>query len=249
MIFGGDQIDPNVYNQHCSIATGRGRSACKILDRAQRCSAQRPGDRRLCRFSPGPDEQNRAPKAAVAEFVPGNSSRSRLMKTAKDKDSRVLARRWNDSESHPAAVEKRFGRGRVILWTLSRPIGNGATGRSIRRMCWRCVLRRRRRSFAASRACRGHEFHRRASQSPIRWTSGQTLCWNPLINGPDQSLVASSRSMVVDQVSYDTPRLGARAGRYTLTWRDATDIEQSRTLSASFDPAESNLTPISENAI
>src|SRR5205807_3343510 len=31
---------------------------------------------------------------------------------------RVLAR-WNDPEGHPAVIEKRFGKGRVIFWTVS----------------------------------------------------------------------------------------------------------------------------------
>ena len=33
-------------------------------------------------------------------------------------DVRVLAR-WNDSEHSPAVVEKRVGRGRVLLWTVT----------------------------------------------------------------------------------------------------------------------------------
>ena len=113
MIFAGEQVDPDNYNQ--------------VLFRA--------GAGLLPAAMEGVEDQEAAglsledpaggPLAVLAELNPAVLSRIKIRKFLRLKSLvppppgvRVLAR-WNDPAGSPAAIEKVVGRGRVLLWTVS----------------------------------------------------------------------------------------------------------------------------------
>src|SRR5258708_25597316 len=71
------------------------------------------------------EQLEQSPLATLGKIAPAALARiqaRRFMVAAvpadKGENVRVLAR-WNDPEAHPAVIEKRFGKGRVIVWTVS----------------------------------------------------------------------------------------------------------------------------------
>jgi hypothetical protein len=235
MIFAGDQVDPVVYNQ-LLYRQGAGLLPAQI----GRADETAPNGLTIENFAD-------SPLAPMAKLAPEALSRIRpkkflalsLDERGKDHDSRILAR-WNDSEAHPAVIEKRFGRGRVILWTVSadRQWSDWPVDPTY-------VLAMRTAAAAIVRP----------EAAATNFTAGEPIAYplaegqfvqDPRISGPDRSMVQQPLS-VVDHVL----RLSSatRAGPYILSWRDQSTAPLSRTLCASFDPAESNLQPISESEL
>lgn len=229
MIFGGEQLDPATYNQQlhrdsAGILPG-------VLSRAVEASANG-----LVIESFGD-----SPLAPLVKIAPEALSRvkpKRILNVAVDpsreQNVRVLAR-WNDSEAHPAVIEKRVGRGRVMLWTVSAdrqwsdwPI-DPTYVLAVRSAAMSIV----RPEAAGNNVTAGQEI-----VYPLE--EGQ-VARNALITAPDQSL----QSLTPDNQVFRHAST-ARAGRYVLSWRDARDAEQTRPICASFDLSESSLDPISE---
>lgn len=233
MIFCGELVDVALYNQQL-YRDGAGLLPAKL----ERATDEAPTGLLI----EGLDD---SPLFPLTSIVPDALARVRpkrfitsTISQRPDQIVRVLAR-WNNAQTHPAVVEKRFGRGRVVLFTTSadRQWGDWPIDPTY-------VLSVR--SVAATIA--------RPEPAATNFSAGQEIAWpllpeqvvrNPFIAPPDES---APQAMLADEHRLrfvDT----SRAGKYAMTWKDARDIEQSRFLSASFDAAESNLAPIPDEEV
>ena len=109
IIFAGEQVDPQFYNE---------RLAALLPAKLDRVVDASPAG---IVIEPLAD----SPLSTLAKVAPAALSRikpkrflSVIPPAADAHDVRVLAR-WNDSESHPAVLERRVGRGRVLFWNVS----------------------------------------------------------------------------------------------------------------------------------
>jgi hypothetical protein len=231
MIFPGDQVDPAAYNQSLY------RDGAGLLPaRMGRADETAPNGLAVEGSADSPlAPMSRVAPEALARIRPKKFLSVALDEGGRDRDARVLAR-WNDPEAHPAAVEKRFGRGRVVLWTVSadRQWSDWPIDPTY-------VLAQR--SAAAAIV--------RPEPAGTNFTAGEAVAYpldagqvvrTPLVSGPDSS--PAEPLAVADQVLRSAAT--SRAGRYALSWKDASGAEQSRIACANFNPAESNLEPIGE---
>jgi len=116
MIFPGDQVDPDNYNQ-VLYRGGKGLlpGAIESVEDAELSGLVLDGE-------------PTGPLAVLAQLNPAVLSRVKVRKflrlglPADAKGVRVLAR-WNDPAGSPAAVEKAVGRGQVLLWTVTADKG------------------------------------------------------------------------------------------------------------------------------
>ena len=111
MIFVGDQIDPSNYNQ-LLYKSGQG-----LLPAALESTI----DEEVSGLVVEPQMQG--PLDALLQLNPAVLERVRIKKwyqlaTAEQTPLRVVAR-WNNASSAPAVVEKKFGAGSVLLWTVA----------------------------------------------------------------------------------------------------------------------------------
>lgn len=122
MIFPGEQVDPDNYNS-ALYKDGQGLLPLPLVtmneDKAEGLLLE---------------ETPRSPLAAMAQLTPAVLQRIGVRKfmqvklpeandeVAKAAGVRVLAR-WNSAESAPAAVARVFGRGEVLLWTMTADKG------------------------------------------------------------------------------------------------------------------------------
>ncbi len=113
MIFPGEQVDPDNYNQFL-FRDGAGLLPAAI-DSIEDQEAQ----------GLTLEDETASPLAALAQLNPAVLSRIKIRKFLRLKlpatlpaGVRVLAR-WNDPAASPAAIEKVVGRGRVLLWTVT----------------------------------------------------------------------------------------------------------------------------------
>lgn len=113
MIFPGDQVDPELFELHLHRG-GAGVSPAawggRFDEGVQGLSVDPAGD---------------SPLAALAALAPealGTIRARSILEVGIGSDlvgeARVLAR-WDDAEGRPAVIEKRLGRGRVLLWTVT----------------------------------------------------------------------------------------------------------------------------------
>ena len=234
MIFAGEQIDPAIYNQ-LLYRDGAGLLPAKL----DRPDENVPNGLTI-------DASADSPLAPMAKLAPEALARIKpkkflavtLDEKNKDSNARVVAR-WNDSEAHPAVIEKRFGRGRVLLFTIS-------ADRSWSDWPIDPTYVLALRSAAAAIARPEHAGTNFTAGEPIAYPLDEgEVAHNPFVTGPDQS--PAQPVTISDQVLRYTQT--PRAGRYTLSWKDDAGADQSRTLSASFNPVESNLQPISEGEL
>lgn len=117
IIFTGDQVDPSAYNNDL-YADGNGLLPAKIelgesmevegLIIEQIDNSPLPVLQQLYLERP----------ALLARTSPRKVARVILPDSDDKKDTRVLAR-WNAQGQPPAAIEKRVGKGRVVLWTVT----------------------------------------------------------------------------------------------------------------------------------
>ena len=117
IIFTGDQVDPTAYNAEL-YADGNGLLPAKIelgeamevegLMIEQIDNSPMPTLKQLYMDKPG----------LLAKTSPSKVARVLLPDSDEQNDTRVLAR-WNAQGQPPAAIEKRVGRGRVVLWTVT----------------------------------------------------------------------------------------------------------------------------------
>ena len=156
---------------------------------------------------------------------------------------RVLAR-WNDAEGRPAVIEKRFGRGRVLLWTVTadRAWSDWPIDPTY-------VLAARSAATAVARPDPGDATV--TAGQPIRYPlpEGATAV-EPKITPPGATEAEPTAVVAQDNAPpvLHYPRT-ARAGVYTLKWKDATGKDQSHVVCVNPDRAESDLTPIADDEL
>jgi hypothetical protein len=113
MIFPGDQIDPDNYNQ--VLFRGGAGLLPAAIDSIEDQEAQ----------GLSLEDETASPLAELAQLNPAVLARIKVRKFLRlelpatlPTGVRVLAR-WNDSAASPAALEKQVGLGRVLLWTVT----------------------------------------------------------------------------------------------------------------------------------
>jgi hypothetical protein len=121
IVFTGDQVDPTAYNTEL-YADGQGLLPAKIeLGEAMEIEGliiEAIDDSPLATL-----KQLYLDKPALfAKTSPSKVARTILPNSDERNDTRVLAR-WNASGQPPAAIEKRLGNGRVVLWTVTADRG------------------------------------------------------------------------------------------------------------------------------
>jgi hypothetical protein len=236
-IFVGDQVDPDNYNQML-YKNGAG-----LLPAALVAVSDNEFSGLLVEAGAG------SPLDALAQLTPAALQRIKVRKSFEVKlpppevePVRVLAR-WNNQAATPAVLQKVFGDGSVLLWTIAadRSWSDWPTEASY-------VLAVR----EAARAIARTDARFRA------YTAGQTLSV-PLPASHDISLpaieVPHGKEPVplvvsgaaagapvaprnVSKLSYQDTR---RAGLYTMTWRDSVFGPMSQRFAVNPDQRESNL--------
>lgn len=113
MIFPGEQVDATAYNQ-LLYREGEG-----LLPAALESTADEEFSGLVLESgAAGALDALKQLSPAVLERIKVRRYAQVRLAEKEHPDVRVLAR-WNNAESSPAAVEKRFGRGQVLLWTIS----------------------------------------------------------------------------------------------------------------------------------
>jgi hypothetical protein len=229
MIFCGEQVDPVLYNQRLF------RNGAGLLPA------------RLDRIEDGPvrgivvEGFADSPLAPLAKLAPAalakiESRRLMTVEVAKnDPATRVLAR-WNDSEGHPAVIERQFGKGRVLLFTTSAdrewtdwPIDPTY------------VLAVRSAALSVARPDRGED----------NLVAGHPLEYRPADDKPKLNARITApgdqtpQLLASDADGFHFPHT-ERAGVYTLSWNDALGRQQTHKEAVSFDKNASDLEPLTE---
>ena len=209
MLFVGDQVDIENYNQKL-YKDGRGLLAGK-LDRV----IDEPVTGLVI------DEVAASPLSPMARLAPAALARIRAKKfmtlnvPPKAEGVRVLAH-WNDAENHPAVIEKAFGRGKVILWTVTADKAWGD---------WPIdptyLLATRSAAMAIARGDRSQDNVSAGQAIQIELQPGDSVL-EPKISAPDRD--------GLEPVELQKPKDAgpilrytrtASAGAYTLRWKDA----------------------------
>ena len=113
MIFVGDQVDPDNYNQVLA------REGVELLPAQLQSILDQPATGLVLESnSPSALDAMRQLNASVLERIKTNKYYQLQMPSENTPGVRVLAR-WNDTDSSPAVVERLVGRGRVLLWTIT----------------------------------------------------------------------------------------------------------------------------------
>jgi len=156
---------------------------------------------------------------------------------------RVLAR-WNDPQGRPAVIEKRFGKGRVLLWTVT-------ADRQWSDWPVDPVYVLAVRSAATAVARSDANVNDVVAGQPIRvqLAEGQDAV-DPKVTLPGSN---DAHPVRVEKAEGAPPVLTygntARAGVYTLAWKDAAGAEQTRPVCVNPDGAESELEPIADGQV
>ena len=228
IIFAGDQTDPTLYNQRL-YRNGQGLLPARlegVVDSPARgLTVEGFADSPLI------------PLAKLAPAALARISTRRLMAVDLGKNAdpavRVLAR-WSDPEAHPAAIEKRLGRGRVLLWTVSadRQWSDWPVDATY-------VLAMRSAALSAAWPDSGDD----------NLTAGHAIAYHL----PEEKVYANLRITTPDD---PTPQPIAiegstihfertyRAGVYTVGFQDASGHDQAHQLAVSFDKTASDLEAI-----
>lgn len=235
VIFVGDQIDPNSYNESL-FRDGAGLLPAKI----NRIRDQEVTGLVIEQFPDSPlAALSRVSAESLAKIKPRRFAEVSL---AEDKKSpaRVLAR-WNDPQQSPAVIEKRVGRGRVLLWTMTadREWSDWPTEPSY-------LLAARQTTSAV--AARTSERNNLSAGSPIRVPlDKQSLPTGASLSVPNQD---HTIAVSIDQSTPDAPYLNydrtTRAGIYRMKWQDPALGETSQIFAVSPDIRESKLAALPE---
>ena len=237
IVFVGDQVDPQLYNDRL-FRDGAGLLPARldhVADEAVTGLVVEPADgsalAALAKVSPAALGRIVAKKHMVAEVAKASQQ------------VRVLAR-WNDSQGSPAVLEKRFGKGRVLLWTVTadRQWSDWPVDPTY-------VLAVRSAATAVARSDAG---------------AGEVVAGQPIrVELPQGQAAADAKVTVPDATEPQAVRVekssdGAaaltfgrttRAGVYNLSWKDATGGEHARAVCVNPDAAESELEPLSAGAL
>ncbi len=236
LIFPGELVDPVVYDQRLY------RNGAGLLPARFDRTIDEPAAGLVVE---GLDDSPLAPLTKIAPEALARVRPKRFMSVAfpsprpatnhGEQPVRILAR-WNDAEAHPAVIEKRFGRGRVLMFTVSadRQWSDWPVDPTY-------VLAMRSAALAAARRDPASENFTAGEPIALQLDDGQSAR-NPRIVEPDQTSPLSMNGDATTLRFSPTPH----AGKYLLSWNDAAGGERSRQLCASFDPRESNLEPIGD---
>ncbi len=238
MIFAGEQIDPVLYNQRL-YREGMGLLPARL---------DKPVDNPVTGLVVEQLEQS--PLATLGKIAPAALARiqaRRFMVAAvpagKGENVRVLAR-WNDPEGHPAVIEKRFGKGRVIFWTVS---ANKQWSDWPIDPTYVLAVRSAAMSIARSEA---HADNVTAG-TPLQYVleEGQAAT---------EAKVSTSTRDGVETAAIEKPENAptviraqqtAHAGAYVMTWKDSTGKAQQHLFCVNGDKAESDLAPIGDSEL
>ncbi|HEX8525049.1 MAG TPA: BatA domain-containing protein [Tepidisphaeraceae bacterium] len=237
IIFCGDLMDLGSYNQRL-FRNGEGLLPAK-LDGVNEAAvtgivveaAQQSPIEPLSKLAPAALARIRLSKF-MGVTVPGNV-----------KEARVLAR-WNNSEASPAVIEKRFGRGRVILVTVTAD------------KAWSdwpvdptYVLAMRSAAMAIAKGA-SQQDNILAGQ-PIQVTLDEgASAMEQQVKLPSGESATAELIKPADKspqvIRFTRTR---NAGAYEVSWKDAKGQAQSRLVCVSPDKAESDLTAIPEGEL
>jgi hypothetical protein len=241
VIFAGDQIDPDNYNQEL-YRNGEG-----ILPAALEFIADEPVTGLLLEDnSPSPIDSLRQLNAAVLERIKTNKHFQLRLADPPPKDTRVLAR-WNNPASTPAVLERRIGAGSVLFWTTTADKGwsDWPTEPSY-------VLAQRETSKTVARSGRG--LHTLTAGEPLRRALSADLAINQptveLPGAPEPTPLTLERSTSAETggnslVIEDT----AAAGLYRLNWQSTPGGATSDLFAVNPDARESNLDRMSQEEL
>ncbi len=193
-----------------------------------------------------PEAAQQSPLEPLSKLAPAALARIRLTKfmgvtiPSNPQQVRVLAR-WNNSEASPAVIEKRFGRGRVLLVTVTAD------------KSWSdwpvdptYVLAMRSAAMSIARGASRQD--NIVAGQPIQVTLEENQqAMEQVVKLPDGETAAAELIKPADKSpsSIKFART-VRAGAYEVNWKDAMRQAQSRLICASGDKVESDLTPIAE---
>lgn len=243
IVFAGDQVDPAAYNADL-YDNGNGLLPAKIelgesmevegLIIEQIDNSPMPVLQQLYLDRPG----------LLARTSPRKIARTVLPDSDEENDTRVLAR-WNAQGQPPAAIEKRVGKGRVVLWTVTadRDWSDWPTEATYFIGLRELALTIAGVSDATGNLTAGDVLRQRVSAS----------------NPPSRAEVVPPGSEQTDPATIDrtdnkrpqiTYTATHRAGLYTMTWDVPGRDEQSKKLFAlSPDTRESDLRQLSEEEL
>ena len=242
MIFLGDQVDPDVYNQHL-FRQGNGLLPVELLD----VSDDQVKGILIEDNPPSPLDMLRSFKTAAARVNLRRLAMVRLIEPPPE-GVRVLAR-WNNAQAAPAAIEKTVGRGHVILWTTtadtawsdwpSQPLYVMAVRQSAQAIV--------RGDTHIREITVGNTLVRRLIA--VNQVSSATI-EKPLEPKPlPLRTVFSQRPSGRSQPSSLTFDLADRAGIYRLAWQQTPDGAKTERIAVNPDPRESNLLRIEGNQL
>jgi hypothetical protein len=237
VIFPGEQIDPDAYNR-LLFQSGAG-----LLPAELELISNEPITGLLLEDnSPSAVDALRQLSSAVLQRIKINRRYAVKIPETDQPDVRVLAR-WNDSTASPALMEKRFGAGSVLLWTVAadKSWSDWPTEPSY-------VLTMRETAKAVARTAAGtHDL-----------TAGEGLRHGVLndhqIASPTLELPAGEEPKAVaverDGDGENSPRALVwndthRAGLYRLNWVETPGGTMSEIYAVNPDARESDLTRIS----
>ncbi|MEM9415227.1 MAG: BatA domain-containing protein [Planctomycetota bacterium] len=234
MIFMGDQVDPDAYNTTL-YANGDGVLPGRI-DVGESIDAEglivEPIDGSVLTPLGG------LRQSLLAQIVPLKTAPVELDED--DKDVQVLAR-WNNTDLLPAIVQKKIGRGTVLLWTMTadRAWGDWPTQGSFFVAA---------RETALAIAGVGEEPGNLTAGEPIR----QAVSTNPepsaaKVRHPGEDTTASATlDRENARILYGNT---AHAGVYQLTWDKPGSPDQERYFAVSPDARESDLDRLTESEL
>jgi hypothetical protein len=238
MIFAGEQIDPVLYNQRL-YREGLGMLPARL---------DKPID--------GPvtglvvEQLEQSPLATLGKIAPAALARiqaRRFMAAAvpagKGENVRVLAR-WNDPEGHPAVIEKRFGKGRVIFWTVS---ANKQWSDWPIDPTYVLAVRSAAMSIARSEA----QADNVTAGTPLQYVleEGQAATEARVSTSSREGVETASIEKGEKSPTVIRAVQTAHAGAYVLSWKDGTGKAQQHLFCVNGDKAESDLTPLGDSEL
>jgi hypothetical protein len=252
IVFLGDQVDPDNYNQHL-FKSGRG-----LLG----ASLESVSDSEFSGFLVEPGDSS--PLAALAQLSPAVLSRTKFRKwyevrlPADEPDGVHILARWNNADAAPAVIQKNVGRGQVLLMTTTadRAWSDWPTEAS-----YVLTVREAARAIARSTASlhelsAGEPITIEVAKShdvtlPVLQVPGESETKPLLLSGEEPAGQAASKS------NAEAPRDGSaisppgrrtlryadtrRAGLYKASWRDSVSGPTSETFAVNPDVRESQL--------
>lgn len=251
MVFVGDQVDPDNYNQHL-FKGGRGLLGAAL---------ESVSDSEFSGLMVEPGESS--PLAALAQLSPAVLSRTKFRKwyevrlPADEPEGVHILARWNNPAAAPAVIQKNIGRGQVLLLTTTadRAWSDWPTEAS-----YVLAVREAARAIARSTASlhelsAGEAITIEVPKShdvtlPVVQAPGESETKPLVLSGEEPATAAASKS------SAESPRASSanspgrrtlrytdtrRAGLYKASWRDSVAGPTSETFAVNPDVRESQL--------